>query len=214
MDYYRILEITEQADEEQIKQAYRRLAKKYHPDLNRDHPEAEEIFKNIVKAYEVLGDAAMRKAYDSKRRTPVIYGNPRRNKPECSKGGHNKAKRNRTKLNKPEAAPDESAQTMHGEAKFNNAEAAQNEPAQAGLGRTQYRKAEDDGAQYSKQHEEYQDSPVGTEENKTDFTKNLERYFGFTFEGGKKVVKEQESQGEQETSPELAEIFKMFMKMK
>lgn len=67
MDYYRILGISEQADEEQIKQAYRKLAKKYHPDLNPDNPEAEAKFKDVVEAYETLGDAEKRKKYDSKR---------------------------------------------------------------------------------------------------------------------------------------------------
>lgn len=54
MDYYKILEVPKEADKEQIKQAYRRKAKKYHPDLNPDNPEAEAKFKNIVEAYEDL----------------------------------------------------------------------------------------------------------------------------------------------------------------
>lgn len=74
MDYYKILGIEQQADEEQIKQAYRKLAKKYHPDLNPDNPEAEEKFKNIVEAYETLGDAAKRKEYDLKRKKTGIKG--------------------------------------------------------------------------------------------------------------------------------------------
>lgn len=214
MDYYRILEITEQADEEQIKQAYRRLAKKYHPDLNQGNPEAEEKFKNIAKAYEVLGDATMRKAYDSKRRTPVIYGNPCRNKPECSKSGHNKTGHNGTKFNRTDTASNESVQTEHRKTRFTKTEATLNEPVKAGLGKAKYSQAGHDEAKHSKQHGEYQDSPVDVKENKTDFTVDLERYFGFAFEEGKKVVKEQGSQVEQEDSPELAEIFKMFMKMK
>ena len=67
MDYYRILGVSEQADEGQIKQAYRKLAKKYHPDLNPDNPEAEAKFKDVVEAYETLGDAEKRKKYDLKR---------------------------------------------------------------------------------------------------------------------------------------------------
>lgn len=67
IDYYRILGISEQADEEQIKQAYRKLAKKYHPDLNPNNPEAEAKFKDVVEAYETLGDAEKRKKYDLKR---------------------------------------------------------------------------------------------------------------------------------------------------
>lgn len=64
MDYYKILEVPKEADEEQIKQAYRRKAKKYHPDLNPDNPEAEAKFKDIVEAYEVLSDAKRRQEYD------------------------------------------------------------------------------------------------------------------------------------------------------
>ena len=66
MDYYRILGVPEQADEEQIKQAYRREAKKYHPDLNPDDPAAEARFKEIVEAYAVLCDSKKRREYDSK----------------------------------------------------------------------------------------------------------------------------------------------------
>lgn len=68
MDYYKILGVTEQADEEQIKQAYRRLAKKYHPDLNPDNAGAEARFKEVVEAYEILGDAEKRREYDLKRK--------------------------------------------------------------------------------------------------------------------------------------------------
>lgn len=68
MDYYKILGVTEQADEEEIKQAYRRLAKKYHPDLNPDNPDAEAKFKDVVEAYETLGDAEKRKKYGLKRK--------------------------------------------------------------------------------------------------------------------------------------------------
>lgn len=66
MDYYKILEVPREADEEQIKQAYRKKAKKYHPDLNPDDPEAEAKFKDIGEAYEVLGDVEKRKQYDLK----------------------------------------------------------------------------------------------------------------------------------------------------
>lgn len=64
MDYYKILNIPQQADENRIKQAYRKLAKRYHPDLNPDNPEAEAKFKDIVEAYETLSDPAKRKKYD------------------------------------------------------------------------------------------------------------------------------------------------------
>lgn len=68
MDYYRILGVSEQAEEEQIKQAYRKWAKKYHPDLNPNNAEAEAKFKDVVEAYEVLGDSTKRRGYDLKRK--------------------------------------------------------------------------------------------------------------------------------------------------
>ncbi len=67
VDYYAVLEIAETASDEEIKQSYRRLAKKYHPDLNPDDTVAEEKFKNVAKAYAVLGDAQKKKEYDAKR---------------------------------------------------------------------------------------------------------------------------------------------------
>lgn len=54
-DYYKILGIPRDADEDQIKKAYRKMALKYHPDKNSD-PSAEEKFKEIAEAYEVLSD--------------------------------------------------------------------------------------------------------------------------------------------------------------
>lgn len=74
MDYYRILGIPKEADEEQIKQAYRREAKKYHPDLNPDDPVAEARFKEIAEAYETLSDEGKRRAYDRKRAAKAGYG--------------------------------------------------------------------------------------------------------------------------------------------
>jgi molecular chaperone DnaJ len=64
-DYYEILGVPKSADESQIKQAYRSLAKKFHPDMNRDNPAAaEEKFKEISEAYEVLMDKEKRSRYD------------------------------------------------------------------------------------------------------------------------------------------------------
>ena len=63
-DYYSILGVDKNASEDDIKSAYRKLAKKYHPDLNKDNPEAAEKFKEINEAYEVLGDKQKRSNYD------------------------------------------------------------------------------------------------------------------------------------------------------
>ena len=63
-DYYDILGVDRNADEQEIKRAYRKLALKYHPDKNPDDPNAEERFKEINEAYEVLGDPQKRAKYD------------------------------------------------------------------------------------------------------------------------------------------------------
>ena len=83
MDYYTILGVPQQADDSQIKQAYRKLAKKYHPDLNPDNPAAEEKFKDIVEAYETLSDTAKRKKYDATlmQSSDTIRGAYTQNKP-------------------------------------------------------------------------------------------------------------------------------------
>ena len=64
-DYYSLLEIKRTASGDEIKKAYRALAKKYHPDANIGNTEAEEIFKDINEAYEVLGNPEKKRKYDS-----------------------------------------------------------------------------------------------------------------------------------------------------
>jgi curved DNA-binding protein len=63
-DYYATLGLTSNADEQAIKQAYRRLARQYHPDVNPGNRRAEELFKDINEAYQVLGDLEKRQKYD------------------------------------------------------------------------------------------------------------------------------------------------------
>ena len=63
-DYYKILGVDKNTSQNDIKKAYRKLAKKYHPDLNPDDNKAQEKFKGINEAYEVLGDADKKKKYD------------------------------------------------------------------------------------------------------------------------------------------------------
>src|SRR2546423_851384 len=63
-DYYKTLGVTKGASEEEIKKAYRKLARKYHPDRNPGDKQAEERFKEISQAHDVLSDPEKRKAYD------------------------------------------------------------------------------------------------------------------------------------------------------
>lgn len=63
-DYYKILGVNKNASQEEIKKAYRKLARKYHPDANPGDKNAEEKFKDASEAYEVLGDSEKRKQYD------------------------------------------------------------------------------------------------------------------------------------------------------
>jgi curved DNA-binding protein len=64
IDYYKVLGVERDASQEEIKKAYRKLAKKYHPDINRENPQAQERFQEINEANEVLGDAEKRRRYD------------------------------------------------------------------------------------------------------------------------------------------------------
>src|SRR5205814_5589122 len=63
-DYYEVLGVPRTASEADIKKAFRKLAREYHPDVARNKKQAEEKFKEVNEAYEVLGDPAKRKKYD------------------------------------------------------------------------------------------------------------------------------------------------------
>src|SRR4051794_41951545 len=67
-DFYSVLGVSSTASQDEIKKAYRKLAKKYHPDANASDPKAAERFKEISEANNVLGDAEKRKQYDEMRR--------------------------------------------------------------------------------------------------------------------------------------------------
>jgi curved DNA-binding protein len=63
-DYYSTLEVSKTASQDEIKQAFRKLARKYHPDVNPGNKQAEAKFKEVSEAYEVLSDPEKRKKYD------------------------------------------------------------------------------------------------------------------------------------------------------
>lgn len=67
-DYYEKLGVAEDASKEEITRAYRKLAREYHPDTHPDDPQAEDKFKEISAAYDVIGDEGRRKEYDEARR--------------------------------------------------------------------------------------------------------------------------------------------------
>jgi molecular chaperone DnaJ len=69
-DYYKVLGVSKTASQDEIKKSYRKLARKYHPDANPNDREAEERFKEVSEAYDVLADDKRRKEYDAMRSMP------------------------------------------------------------------------------------------------------------------------------------------------
>src|SRR6266550_7509639 len=73
-DFYSVLGVSSSASQDEIKKAYRKLAKKHHPDANSADPKAAERFKEISEANNVLGDPGKRKQYDEMRRLGAFDG--------------------------------------------------------------------------------------------------------------------------------------------
>lgn len=88
-NYYKILGVSEDADAKEIKTKYRKLAMKYHPDRNPNDKKAEEMFKTISEAYEILGDENKRKEYDEKRKNKGNAGSQRFGEKKSSRAEQN-----------------------------------------------------------------------------------------------------------------------------
>lgn len=76
-DYYKILGVSENSNNDELKKAFRKLAKKYHPDRNKDDEGAKLKFQEVNEAYGVLSDEKSRKEYDEKR---AAFNNEKENK--------------------------------------------------------------------------------------------------------------------------------------
>jgi curved DNA-binding protein len=82
INYYEILGVASNATPEEIKQSFRRLARRYHPDLNQGDKQAEEKFKQINEAYDILSDEMKRRQYNSQffaQKRKLVRNNQTRN---------------------------------------------------------------------------------------------------------------------------------------